>query len=150
MVATRLPNAEVQVGRLDRASPGTSHRAETLAGNHRLAGAHGQRPQVEIGEIEATVGGADADGQARRAREPGEGHLPGRGRHHRLTLLTGDVDAAVLAGRVGVVAVAVRRQDLPDERPRPVSGGRGRQGEQERGKQGGRGPAEEASHGAAR
>ena len=91
-----------------------------------VAPAHRERREVEVGGVEA-VGGPHGDRQAGRSGRAREAHLTTRGRHHPGAERAGDVDAAVLAAGVRIVAVAVGADQLAPERPRPGGVSRGRE-----------------------
>ncbi|MEJ7718720.1 MAG: hypothetical protein WKF31_12430 [Thermoleophilaceae bacterium] len=140
MVGAGLAHAEVKVGSVDRPPAAPAHGAETLAGAHQLTGPHRGRGEVEVGDLVATVGGEHPHREARRARDPRESDGARRRGGDHLTIGGGDVDAPVLAARVGVRDVSIGSEDLTGDRPRPVArrGGDGRSdedGEQDSGEE---------------
>ena len=135
VAAARVTDTEVEVRRLHRAAPARADGAEALTRGDLLALADRHRGQVQVGSVEAAVGGAHRHGEAGRAGRPGEAHRAGGGRAHGAPTRRRDVDAAVLAARVGVVAVAVGREDLSLDRPAPAGRGtRRRRGHEQRGR----------------
>jgi len=119
MPSTGLPHAEVEMGLLGRAHAGRSHRTKAIVGRDPFPGTDGDRGQVEVGGVVA-VAGPNAHGQAGGPRRAGEADQAARGGHHRIADGPGDVDATVLSGGVGIIAVAIRRDDLAVEGPTPV------------------------------
>ena len=122
---------EVEVRPLGRPLPAGPDSAEAVAGGHLVTPLHVDLRKVEVRRVEPPVRGADRHRPARGSERAGVADRPGRGRANRRAYLTRDVDAAVLPRRVGVAAVAVRRQDLAVDRPWPVPGRLGRRGEGE-------------------
>ena len=124
VTAARLAHAEMEVRPLGRADAGGADRPDQGTRAHLVAAVHCDRGEVEIGDVEAAVLAADADRAPRRsgrAREADESRHSG---HDRRSGGPGDVDSAVLAGRVRIVAVPVGRDHLPGERPAPGRDGR--------------------------
>jgi hypothetical protein len=104
------PDAPDRVALGDHPAPFDEQRTE-LRQRHRMA-----------------VRGADRHDEAVPGDGAREGDLAGGRRDHRRAELACDVDAAVLAARVGVGAEPERAEHLPACRPRP-RGGRGRDNE---------------------
>jgi hypothetical protein len=79
----------------------------------------------------------DRDRPAAAGNRADERDAAGCGRAHGSTDLGGDVDAAVLAARIGVVAEQERAEDRPVSGPRPGTCGRrdGERRQDDRGKQ---------------
>ncbi len=99
-----------------------------------------ERREVQVGEVEAAVGGADADRESRRAGRAGEADRAGGGGDHGRPDGPGDVDPAMLARRVRVGAVQVGRDHLavaPATSTRASAGDAARQDRQEGERRGG-------------
>ncbi len=123
-----VADAEVQVRGGRGAPAGRARGAEPGALPHPIALDHRGRGEVQIRRVEAPVGGPHRHGEPGRAGHAREGDGPGRRGADRCTGRRGDVDPAVLAARVGVVAVSVRRDHLAGDGPGPARG-RAREGE---------------------
>ncbi len=121
----RVAHAEVQVRLLGRADAGGADRADALSRRDPVALAHGERGQVQVRGVVGAVGRADAHGDPGASGRAGEAHVAAGGRDDRAADGGPDVDAAVLAGRVGVVAVAVGREHLTVDGPGPGGAGIG-------------------------
>jgi hypothetical protein len=102
-----VPDTEVQVRRLGRALARRADGAEPLPGRDLLALAHSHARQVQVGGVEAPVGGAHGDGQSGGACDAGEADRSGGGGNDRRPRRTGDVDPAMLTSRIGIRSVAV-------------------------------------------
>ncbi len=120
VVAPGLADAEVEMRTLRRAMSARARGAEPLALIDGVATPYGDGREVQVRGVEAPVGSAHGDGQARRSRRSGERDCAACGCHHRLPNLRGDVDAAVLACCVRIVAVPVGRDHLSLHRPVPA------------------------------
>jgi hypothetical protein len=132
-----VADAEVEMRRGRRPRPARADGAEPIPGRDPGAGAHRRGRQVQIRGVEPTVRRAHRNGQARRPRHPGEPHRPPCRGADRRTHPPRDVDPAVLAGRVGVGPVAIRRDDRAVERPQPAGGAGFRRHAGEAGERGG-------------
>jgi hypothetical protein len=119
VVGAGVSHAKVEVRLLGRPNPGRADVADPLAGRHPLALPHRDGREVEVGGVVAAVGGANAHGDARRPGHAGEADLAGGRGHDRRPHLARDVDAAVLAAGVWIVAVPIRRDHLAVEGPHP-------------------------------
>jgi hypothetical protein len=104
-----------RAARADRGNPG--------AFDDRVALTHNRRPEVRQRHRVAV---ASLDRQRPAADRHGacEGDDPRRRRQHRSSRGRADVDTAVLAGHVGVVAETELLEHRPVDRPRPRCGGR--------------------------
>ncbi len=122
---------EMKVRRLDRPLAAHADRADPLARGNLVAALHDDLREMEVRRVEPPVGRPDRDRLPGRAERPGVPDRSGGGRTDRVADLAGDVDPPVLSGGVGIVAVAVGREHLSVDRPRPVarSLGGGGQGE---------------------
>lgn len=130
-LAAGVADAEVQVRRLGRSPSADADRAQTLARRHLLPCLDRRGREMQVGGVEAPVGRAHRDGEARRAGHARKADLTRRGRHHASSDRPRDVDAAVLARRVWIVAVAIRRDHLAAQWPTPAGVGWRRQCQQD-------------------
>jgi hypothetical protein len=143
MAAAGLAHPEMQVGWLGRPRSRRADGTDPFTGRHGLAFLHRRGGEMKVGRVKA-VERTDAEREPRRAGGTGEADGAAHGRHHRLPGFPRNVDAAVLAARVGVVTVGVRSDDLAAQRPYP--GGRRGRREGEEGEGSGRECEMEAIH----
>jgi hypothetical protein len=116
-------DAEVQVGAHRRPAAGRADGPEALSLAKPLAALDADRREVEVRRVEAAIRRPQGDGEPGRSGDPREPDFPRRRRDDRLAKPRRDIDAAVLSGRIRVRTVAVARDHLAADGPRPVLAG---------------------------
>jgi len=116
------PNAEMDVRLGPLGLPARSDRRDGSAFGDRVALANGEPAQVLERDCVA-VGGSDRKRLPSSWNRARERHRARGRRSHRSTEVARNVDAAVLAGRIGVAPQDERLQHLSLDRPGPGLGG---------------------------
>jgi hypothetical protein len=98
-----------------------SNRADRRPLGHDVALRDADRAEVDEGDRIA-VGGLDRDAPTVGRQRAGERHRAAGGRAHGRALRSGDVEAAMLTGGVGVAAEDERPEHVAVRRPRPRHG----------------------------
>lgn len=132
-VAVRLgapPHAEIDVGHRQLHHATGTYGADEIALPHRRPASHGDRAQMQERD-RVPVLRLERDRPAPHRDGPGEGDHPGRRGQHGCARWSADVDPAMLASRIRIVAEQEGSQHRALHRPGPTQSGRG-QGERSR------------------
>jgi hypothetical protein len=124
------PHAEMDVGHRELHHAARTDGPNDVALRQARAATHGDRAEMQERD-RVTILGLDGDRPAAHRHGPGEGDHPGRRREHGRSRRGADVDPAVLARRIRIVAEQEGPQHRPLHRPGPTQSGR-RHGERSR------------------